>query len=89
MTKQGDIRWVCAGIGLDEREALAKMETDSNLKLVFAAGKQGEYMANVEVVMSDREGKRPACWCSGSPGRSSRSENERDATSGCGSGSSP
>ena len=60
VNEQGDIRWVCGGIGLDEREALAKMETDSNLKLVFAGGKQGEYLANVEVVMSDREGKRPA-----------------------------
>lgn len=58
--EQGDIRWVCAGIGLDERAALAKMEANSNLKLVFAAGKEGEYLANVEVVMSDREGKRPA-----------------------------
>jgi hypothetical protein len=60
LNEQGDMRWVCAGIGLDEREALAKMETDSNLKLVFAGGKQGEYLANVEVVMSDPEGKRPA-----------------------------
>jgi hypothetical protein len=55
-----EVKGLRAGIGLDEREALAKMETDSNLKLVFAAGKQGEYLTNVEVVMGDREGKRPA-----------------------------
>jgi hypothetical protein len=60
MNEQGDVRWVCAGIGLDERNALAKMETDSNLKLVFAGAKRGEYLANVDVVLIDREGKRPA-----------------------------
>ena len=60
MNKQGEVRWVCAGIGLDERAALAKMETDSSLKLVFAGAKRGEYLANVDVVLSDPEGKRPA-----------------------------
>jgi hypothetical protein len=29
MNEQGDVRWVCAGIGETEREALAKMEPDS------------------------------------------------------------
>jgi hypothetical protein len=60
MNKQGDVRWLCGGIGLDERAALAKMEADSNLKLVFAGGKRGEYLAKVDVILSDRDGKRPA-----------------------------
>lgn len=60
MNEQGDVRWVCGGIGLDERAALAKMEADSNLKLVFAGGKRGEYLAKVDVILSDREGKRSA-----------------------------
>jgi hypothetical protein len=60
MHKEGDVRWLCGGVGLDERDALAKMETDSNLKLVFAGAKRGEYLANVDVVLSDREGKQPA-----------------------------
>lgn len=60
MNEQGDVRWVCAGIGLDERNALARMETGSNLKLVFAGTERGEYLANVDVILSDREGKRPA-----------------------------
>jgi hypothetical protein len=58
--EQGDMRWACAGVGEDEREAFAKMEAGSSLKLVFAAGKQGQYVAKVDVVLSDREGKRPA-----------------------------
>ena len=36
------------------------MEAESNLKLVFATGKRGEYLAGVGVILSDREGKRPA-----------------------------
>jgi hypothetical protein len=58
--EQGDVRWACAGVGQDEREAFARMEAGSSLKLVFAAGKQGQYLAKVDVVLSDREGKRPA-----------------------------
>ena len=60
MNKQGDVGWVCAGIGEPERAALSKMEQDANLKLVFAAGKRGAYLAEVGVVVSDREGKRAA-----------------------------
>ena len=60
MNEQGDMRWVCAGIGETEREALVKMEPGTSLKLVFAAGKRGEYLANVDVILSDRDGKRPA-----------------------------
>ena len=60
MNEQGDVRWVCAGIGEGEREALAKMEAGTSLKLVFAAGKRGEYLTDVDVVLSDHEGKRPA-----------------------------
>lgn len=60
MNEQGDVRWVCAGIGLDERDALARMETGSDLKLVFAGTERGAYLADVDVILSDREGKRPA-----------------------------
>jgi hypothetical protein len=60
MQEQAGVRWVCAGIGLDERDAFAKLEPDANLKLVFAAGKQGAYLARVDVVLTDPEGKRAA-----------------------------
>jgi hypothetical protein len=60
MDERNGVRWVCAGVGQGEREALARMEAGTNLKLVFAAGKEGAYLANVEVVLTDREGKRPA-----------------------------
>ena len=55
--EQGALIWRCGGVGLEEREALAKMEAGSNLKLVFAAGARGEYLANVEVAISERQSK--------------------------------
>lgn len=60
MNERGDIRWVCGGVGEGGREALAKMEPGTNLKLVFAAGKRGAYLADVSVILTDSEGKRPA-----------------------------
>jgi hypothetical protein len=60
MNKEGEMRWVCAGIGEDERAALSRIESDANLKLVFAAGKRGAYLAGVDVVLIEREGKHPA-----------------------------
>jgi hypothetical protein len=58
MNEQGDVRWVCAGVGQTEREALARLEPGTSLKLVFAAGTEGAYLADVHVVLSDRDGKR-------------------------------
>ena len=58
MNEKGDLRWVCAGIGESERVALAELEPGTSLKLVFAAGKRGEYVAEVDVMLSDPEGKR-------------------------------
>ena len=58
MQEQAGARWVCGGIGLSEREAFAKLEPQANLKLVFAAGKEGADLANVDVVVSDPAGKK-------------------------------
>jgi hypothetical protein len=58
MQDQAGTRWVCGGIGLAEREAFAKLEPQANLKLVFAAGKEGAYLADVGVVVSDPSGKK-------------------------------
>jgi hypothetical protein len=58
MQEQAGARWLCGGIGLSEREAFAKLESQANLKLVFAAGKEGAYLANVDVAVSDPAGKK-------------------------------
>ena len=38
----------------------ARLEAGSTLKLVFTSGKRGAYLAQVDVVLSDGDGKRPA-----------------------------
>lgn len=58
MKEQAGVRWTCGGIGTDERAAFAKMEPQSNLKLVFATGKRGEYVADIAVSLTDMAGKR-------------------------------
>ena len=58
MQEQAGVRWLCGGIGVSEREAFAKLESQANLKLVFAAGKEGAYLADVGVVVSDPAGKK-------------------------------
>ena len=58
MQEQAGVRWLCGGIGVSEREAFAKLESQANLKLVFAAGKEGAYLADVGVVVSDPSGKK-------------------------------
>ena len=54
--QSGGVRWRCGGIGVEERDALAKMERGSNLKVVFAAGARGEYVANVGVTLTEGKG---------------------------------
>ncbi|HMA87955.1 MAG TPA: hypothetical protein VKP89_04345 [Burkholderiales bacterium] len=47
------LRWVCGGIGAEEREALAGLEPQVNLKLLFVTGKRGAFVANVDVSLYD------------------------------------
>lgn len=47
------LRWVCGGIGEEERETLAALEPQVNLKLMFVAGKRGAFVANVDVSLYD------------------------------------
>jgi hypothetical protein len=55
-TYQG-ISFISGGIGLEEREALASMYKQYNLKLMFAA-KGGEYLADIKVDILDSRGKK-------------------------------
>ena len=58
MKEMAGVRWTCAGIGQTEREAFAKLEPQSNLKLVFAGGKEGAYVTQVGVLLTDAAGKK-------------------------------
>lgn len=70
------IPYMSGGASLDAREQLDTESKNYNLKLVFA-GKSGEYLSDVKVVILDRTGKKvldavstgPWFFCKLPPGR--------------------
>ncbi|MEN6507796.1 MAG: carboxypeptidase regulatory-like domain-containing protein [Smithella sp.] len=70
------IPYMSGGASLDAREQLVAESRNYNLKLVFA-GKNGEYLSDIKVGISDRTGKKvldtvstgPWFFCKLSPGR--------------------
>lgn len=52
---ENGIRYVSGGVGVSSRDTLQQMADDYNLKLVFAV-QQGNYLADVPVVIRDRQG---------------------------------
>jgi hypothetical protein len=52
MTSSGEVKWVCGGVGAEERRELAALESDANLKLAFVTAKRGGYLADVAVSVS-------------------------------------
>jgi len=54
--QQGNITFVSGGAGDEDRDALKQVENQYNLRLLFAA-RNGEYLANVAVTLSDAHGK--------------------------------
>ncbi len=53
--EQQGIRFLSGGIGLEEREALAAVQSDFNLKLTFALS-TGNFLSNIEVRIIDVQG---------------------------------
>lgn len=49
MTASGEAKWVCGGVGAEERRELAALEPEANLGLVFVSAKRGGYFADVAV----------------------------------------
>ncbi len=54
--QQGDIIFVSGGAGEEDRDALKQVESQYNLRLLFAA-RNGDYLANVAVTLADAHGK--------------------------------
>jgi hypothetical protein len=54
--QQGNITFVSGGAGDEDREALKQVESQYNLRLMFAA-RNGDFLANVGVTLSDAHGK--------------------------------
>jgi hypothetical protein len=53
------LRWVCGGVGADERRMLAPLEAETNLALTFVTVKRGGYLADVDLSLSDAGSKSP------------------------------
>ena len=45
--ERGGVRWVCAGIGFEEREALSPLRQQANVELVFVTAPRGAYLSDV------------------------------------------
>lgn len=56
--KQGDVVFASGGIGEDERQALAAMANDYNLKLIFASKASGAYLADISVSVVSTKGTK-------------------------------
>lgn len=54
---QGEITYQSGGTSLDAREQLNTESKNYNLKLVFA-GKSGEYLSDVKVLILDKNGRK-------------------------------
>ena len=53
---QGTISFISGGRSSDERDALRQMQSRYNLRLQFAVQRSGEYLANVNVTVTDAKG---------------------------------
>jgi len=78
MQDSGGVRWVCGGVGDEERESLAALESQANLSITFAAGKRGAYLADVQMSLYGAGAKSPSldiktdgpiCLLHAAPGR--------------------
>jgi len=49
MQESGDARWVCGGVGAEERHALATLKPQANLEVEFVTVKRGGFIADVDV----------------------------------------
>lgn len=59
MKNEGGLKWICAGVGIGEREALAALEPQADFKLVLVTATRGAYIADVPVVLYRAGSKNP------------------------------
>jgi hypothetical protein len=55
--RQGDITFISGGVGDEDRATLRQVSRDYNLHLQFAVQGSGEYLAEVNVTLTDDKGK--------------------------------
>ena len=72
---QGAYRWVCGGVGADERRELAAAKARSNVEVLFVSGQRGAYVSGVELTVRSEGAEAlriaadgPYCYLSAPPG---------------------
>jgi hypothetical protein len=53
---QGEVTFVSGGVGGDERNAMQALRADYNLSLLFSVQGSGEYLSEVKVSITDKNG---------------------------------
>ena len=59
MKDEDGLGWICAGVGIGEREALSALEPQANFKLVLVTATRGAYIAGVPVALYRAGSKSP------------------------------
>ncbi len=59
MQESGGMRWACGGVGEEERDGLAALQSQANLSVMSVAGKRGAYLADVQLALYDAKSKSP------------------------------
>ncbi|NJD06432.1 MAG: carboxypeptidase regulatory-like domain-containing protein [Methylococcaceae bacterium] len=64
---QDEVRFVSGGIGAEENQALQAVRSDYNLHLLFSVQGSGEFLSDVALRITDRDGKRVLETVAGGP----------------------
>jgi hypothetical protein len=75
--RHGDVSWVCAGVGSDERRALAPLRSRADVEILFVTARRGAYLAGVDWTLRGDDGvailramaEGPYCFVDAPPGR--------------------
>ena len=59
MREEGELRWVCGGVGFEERAALAELRPQANLELLFVTAPRGGYLADILVTLYEGDADAP------------------------------
>jgi hypothetical protein len=57
--REGALRWICAGIGTEERRTLAEMAPRTPLEVLFVTARRGGYLAGAELSVYAERGAQP------------------------------
>ena len=55
--QQNGIRYLSGGVGLEERDEMRAAATGFDLRLMFSGARSGEFIAGVDVVIRDAQGR--------------------------------